>query len=698
MSLYTDQIRLLWSWRPGRFALLRHALLSLVIMWIAFRTTATLFPGLLDIGAFGNGLLAAFILGVINLALRPVVLAVVAQRSVIAIGVATILLQAVAIVVLDRLLSFVSVSYGFAGALAVSLMIGVIVTVLSAIVGLGAYDSYYGALVRTIRGRGEDVTRTDAPGLVIVQIDGLARDVLAHAVRAGRVPQMATWVQSGSHRLVHWDSLLPSTTPAGQAGILHGNNDDIPNFRWWDKSSKRLFVANHPADATEIEHRISNGEGLLSHGGASIGNLFSGDASRAFLTMSAIKAKEGGLGQSEAFAWFFASPYDWLNVGVRFVVEFVKERYQALRQARARIWPRIRRGYPYAFARAATNVGLRAIGTSLVIQEMMRGTPVIYIDYTDYDEIAHHSGPERPEALDALDGIDRELRTLQKASREAPRPYEFLALADHGQSLGATFLQRYGTTLQDVVHRHMGDRTSIEAATEAVEGEGRLDNLMTEVGQTRGVSGRLSRAFRRRPAPVASSDSKPSDQSKPADVIVAAGGNLAHIYFNAKPGRLTFEEIETLHPGLVAALSAHPGIGIVMVRSASNGAVCIGQPGIRYLGDNHIQGRDPVARYGDHAARALRRLDGMSNVGDIVVVSQFDPLTDQVSAFEELVGSHGGLGGPQGRPFLLHPSEWRLDSESLVGSPAVYQQIRTWMKRELGLTFGESSVRTSQPD
>jgi hypothetical protein len=75
-------------------------------------------------------------------------------------------------------------------------------------------------------------------------------------------------------------------------------------------------------------------------------------------------------------------------------------------------------------------------------------------------------------------------------------------------------------------------------------------------------------------------------------------------------------------------------------------------------------------------------------VGDLVVISQFDPLTEGVAAFEELVGSHGGLGGPQNRPFLLHPTEWKMDAGPLVGSPAVHGQIRKWMERELGFTFG----------
>ena len=210
------------------------------------------------------------------------------------------------------------------------------------------------------------------------------------------------------------------------------------------RRARRLLVANHPLDATEIERRISNGEGLLSPGGASISNLFTGDASRSFLVMSTIKVKDKGLGQSEAFGWFFVSPYNYITMIARYLVEVVKENVQSRRQTRAGIEPRMHRGFPYPWVRAATNVALRSMGTSLVIQEMVRGTPVIYMDYTDYDEIAHHSGPERPESLDALDGVDRELRTLAKAAGDAARPYRFVILADHGQSLGATFLQRYG--------------------------------------------------------------------------------------------------------------------------------------------------------------------------------------------------------------------------------------------------------------
>ena len=398
--LYRTQFELLWRWRLGRRALIKRALVALVAGVIAFNITAWLLPGLLRIDELGGGLVAVLVIAALNLLVRPVILGLVMGRSIVALIILSLLFQAFVIWLLEPLVPAVTVQGGFVGALIVSFAFGFISAAVASVFGLGEDESYYGALVRTLASRRPDVVRTDEPGLVIIQVDGLSHDVLAHSVRAGRVPEMAGWIRGGTHRLGHWDALLPSTTPASQAGILHGNNDGIPNFRWWEKADGRLLVANHPEDATEIERRISNGEGLLSPGGASISNLFTGDGERAFLVMSTIKVKERGLGDSDAFAWFFVSPHNYLVMGAKYLAEVVKENIQSRRQARAGIVPRMHRGFPYPWVRAATNVALRALGTSLVVQEMLRGTPVVYMDYTDYDEIAHHSGPERPESLE----------------------------------------------------------------------------------------------------------------------------------------------------------------------------------------------------------------------------------------------------------------------------------------------------------
>src|SRR5204862_2819709 len=73
---------------------------------------------------------------------------------------------------------------------------------------------------------------------------------------------------------------------------------------------------------------------------------------------------------------------------------------------------------------------------------------------------------------------------------------------------------------------------------------------------------------------------------------------------------------------------------------------------------------------------------------DILAISVYDAESDEVAAFEELIGSHGGLGGPQTRPFLLYPSDWQLDENPLVGAPAIYLQLRRWIEHQLGLSVG----------
>jgi hypothetical protein len=640
----------------------------------------------------------------------------VASRSVVALVVLTLLFQALVIWLLTPFVPGVAVTAGLVGALVVSFVFGFLTAGISTLFGLGEEDSYYGTLARTLASRRADVHRTDEPGLAIIQVDGLSHDVLAHSVRAGRVPEMASWMRSGSHKLGHWEALLPATTPASQAGILHGSNDGIPNFRWLEKETGRLLVANRPRDATEIERRISNGEGLLSPGGASISNIFTGDADRAFLVMSTIAVKERGLGQSDAFAWFFVSPYNYLNMGARYFAEVIKEHWQSARQARAGMVPRMHRGFPYPWVRAATNVALRALGTSLVIQEMHRGTPVIYMDYTDYDEIAHHSGPERPEALDALDGVDRELRTLRKAAETAARPYRFVVLADHGQSLGETFLQRYGVTLEEVVRSLMGGSASVAAATAQIEDWGQLNAFLGEVSQTKGLSGSLARAVTRDRRTGAQLDLGPADarmtaageaagpgrgrtkvrsvegsvDTAQADVVVVAGGNLAHIYFKASRERMSLEQIDASYPDLVRALANHPGVGILMVRTDSRGTLAVGRTGVHHLAGGEVEGEDPLLPYGEHAPAALRRLDELDHVGDIVVISLHDPETGEIAAFEELIGAHGGLGGAQTRPFLLYPADWELDLAPLIGAPMVYQQLRRWMEGELDFRFGRA--------
>ena len=712
IDFYRLQIQVMRTWRPGGGSRVRRLLATLVVSVLSFGGAVWITPGVdLAPGApvIGSLLLAALVLAVLNVLVRPVFLALFAGISVIAVVIATLVFQVVSFYVLPFFVADLVIS-GVIAALVASFIYAIVNTILTAIFSISSDDSYFAILMQQVSARQGDVVRTEQPGLVVVQIDGLAQPILARQVRAGRVPHLAGWVRSGRYRLDGWEALLPPTTPASQAGLLHGNNDGIPAFRWYEKEIGRVMVANHPEDAALVATRISNGEGLLSNDGASVGNLFSGDAVRSYMTMATIKDKSQGLGKSKTFYSFFASPYNYLGTIVRSGGEVLKEYIQARRQTRAGIVPMMHRGMPYPVARAATNVALRDLSTSLVIEEMYRGAPVIFVDYTDYDEIAHHSGPERGETFDALDGVDRAIATLEKAAGSAPRPYRFVVVSDHGQTLGATFLQRYGKTLGDVIRELMGGTATLEQATGRVEEWGQTNAFLSEVTQTKGITGGLARTALRSQTEdgvvglgPTGEETAPGDASREAaapeerpDLIAIASGNFGLVYFPRMPGRVTLEQLAVAYPGLVDALSGHPGIGAMLIRSETHGALVVGRAGINFLDENRIEGVDPVAQYGGRAREAFVRLDGMDHVPDLSVISLYDPEFDEVAAFEELIGSHGGLGGPQTRPLILHPAEWELDEE-LVGAPAVYRQIRRWAERHNGHRFGRDGSAAPLP-
>ncbi len=713
ISFYRAQVEVMLAWRPRQRARLRRALVSLAVSAASLLAAVAVTPGF-SLAPGGGWITAALegalLLALLNLLVRPLFIALFAAVSVIAVVIATVLFQIVSFLVVPVLLPDLHIQ-GPLTALAASFVYAIVNTTLTSLLSITDDDSYWAVLLQQLATPREGVIRTPTPGLVVVQIDGLARPILQRQVQAGRVPRLARWLRSGRYRLVGWDTLLPSTTPASQAGILHGNSEGIPAFRWYEKDSGRLIVANHPDDALLIAGRISNGEGLLSNDGASVGNLFSGDAARSYISMATIRDREQGLGQSQTFISFFASPYNWLGTLARTLGEIVKEYVQAWRAERARIVPRMHRGMPYPVARAATNVALRDLSTALVIEEMYRGTPIIYVDFTDYDEIAHHSGPERGETLDALDGVDRAVAILERAAVSAPRPYRFVVLSDHGQTLGATFRQRYGETLGDLVGRLMGGGATVAEAGDRAEEFGPTNAFLSELLQAQGASGRLARTALRNQAQdnvvtlkvgrsgraaAAQADAVAREAAGRPDLVAIASGNLGLVYFPRLAGRVTLEQLADGHPGLVEGLAAHPGVGAVLVGSDELGSLVVGRAGICHLRDGRVDGVDPVAQYGGRALEAFRRLDGLEHVPDLAVVSRYDAEFDEVAAFEELIGSHGGLGGPQTQALLLHPAEWDLD-EDLVGADAVYRQLRRWAERHLDQRFGRDGSADPLP-
>jgi hypothetical protein len=556
----------------------------------------------------------------------------------------------------------------------------------TAVTSLLAIDDdqfWFRNVVRRQAKRTAKLDTTDVPGLFFLEIDGLAHDVLLRAIRDGNAPTMARWLRDGSYRLARWETDWSSQTGASQAGLLHGDNDDMPAFRWWEKDRGKAIVTNKPRDAMEIERRHSNGRGLLFSNGASRANIVSGDAVHSLLTMStALKRDRPGRIGQDYFA-YFANPYNLMRTIALSVREVISELWSAAQQRRHDVQPRIERGFVYSLMRAWATVIQRDLQVEAVIADMYAGLPVAYTTFLAYDEVAHHSGIERHDALSTLRQVDRQIGRIAAAREFAPRPYRLVVLSDHGQSQGATFLQRYGTSLEDVVREaaeagavrvsgHPAEALGFLGAglTEAAAGDSRMAGVVRRTSKKRTVDGAVQLGAKQETGP---------DGDEMPEVVVMASGCLGLVSFPREPGRLTLERLQERYPGVLSTLRDHPGVGFLMVRSEEHGAVAIGAHGANFLDEERIEGEDPLAGFGSNAARHLRRTDGFEHCADIMLNSTYWTDMDEVAAFEELVGSHGGMGGTQSYPFLLHPADLELPEEEIIGPEAVHRRLRAWL-------------------
>jgi hypothetical protein len=566
---------------------------------------------------------------------------------------------------------------GFWAAFFVSWIIGIVSTAVGWISTAGTDEALVGRLVASSRRHPVQVDNPQLPGVIFVQLDGVPFPVLHMSVVAGTLPTLARWIRAGSHMLYEWTPKLPATTPASQLGILHGVIDGIPAFRWYDRPNDKVIVANRPADAALIEATLTTGRGLLVDGGASISNLFTGDAATAALTMS--RRARGDETTQRAVAQFVAHPTGLPRSLSRTISELGRDRFQARRAVRRDVQPRCRRTWTTALLRSVTNGALRDINTVLVAQHMLRGTRSVYVDYVDYDEVAHHAGILRPESLEALESVDAVLRQLELVATVSPRPYRFVVLSDHGQAQGETFADRFGEELAVVVSRLA--KTDVAVSDEDVEGWGRTRVLVDELATGSGVSGRSMRsasvAMQRR------NKNKPDsvDAGSVGGVATTDGdetfhvfgsGNLGLIYVRGEKQRLTLGQLNERFPALVPGLAEHPGVGFVVVMDEAEGPLVLGREGSLRLTDGHLEGVDPLAPFGQHAAEFVLRVALRPEAPDIYVNSLLDEGTEEVAAFEDLVGCHGGLGGWQDRAFVIVPNDLPYPSERVIGADSLH--------------------------
>jgi uncharacterized membrane protein YvlD (DUF360 family) len=634
---------------------------SWLISALALLGAASIVPGA-HIESFWGALLVAAVVAVLN-AIVPPVIAALRLPFTLVLGFLLVLAADAAILLLADAITDGTIKLdSFWVALVVALVAAAVSVVLQVMVGANEDDTYTLQVIQRLARRSGELVETDRPGIIFLEIDGLAGPVLRRAMRDGNAPTMARWLTECTHALIEWEPDLSSQTGASQAGILLGSNEDISAFRWVEKETGLLMTCSAPPDCAEIERRRGTGVGLLRNGGASRGNLLSGEADHVILTVSKLEAEKKA---NPGYRAFLANGFNVTRALVLFVWEVILEISASARQRRRDVRPRGHRGGAYPFMRAAMCVVVRDLIVYGVLTDMMKGRPAMYATFSSYDEVAHHSGLERADTLEALRKLDDQFGRIDRARRYAPRPYEIVVLSDHGQTQGATFKQRNGYGLDDLVERSLssGDVTEVAGGDEQ-------DSM---VGHALGEATGRTQSKKRLKNDVSGEN-----------VVVLGSGNLGLVYLMEERRRLTLEELNERHPELIPALRSHPHVGWILVRSAEHGAVALGANGTHYLADGRIEGDDPLAHFSPNAPRHLLRTDGFAHVADIMVGSFYDPELDEGCAFEELISFHGGIGGLQTRPFILHPTGLGVPDDELVGAAAVHELLLGWREHLTG--------------
>ncbi|WP_455645753.1 phage holin family protein [Methanosphaera sp.] len=652
--------------------------------------------------SFWTAFLVIVGLSLINVLLWPVVSYLSLPFIIVTLGFGTFLIDGFFLWGLGFFVEGFSISglYLFS----IPLLIGVINSLLTIVLDIDEDSTYYRYVLK--RNSENSNNSSDKTGFIFLEIDGLARDILDEAIARGDMPTLSGWLENGSHKLTTWETDLSSQTGASQAGILHGNNDNIPAFRWIEKvNDNKLVSSNGFNDASLIERRISNGEGLLSFNGASRCNLFSGDAEDTLLTFSSF-ASLRSIG-SRAWYSLYSTPFFIARLLLLFLWDMILEFISRIVHLLKNVKPRIKfRGLFYYVARAGANVVMREASTFSLIGDIYSARyDVVYTTYMGYDEIAHHSGIRDYDAFYSLRQIDKQFKHIEHAISDVSRDYEVIVLSDHGQSGGPTFKQKYGLTLNDLIEELLPENVTVHGILHsnddhfvekiplkdyALQSE-RIESIISHAKDIRSKASskryfdelKNTKELITGNKPIIDrlndlSDKYNLDVHLPKDeisienaqTIVLASGNLGLVYFTDWATRLSYEQIEDAFPGLIRGIASHPGIGFVMVHSSIYGTICLSDDNVYYMDDDKYVGDRFLDVYGENIVSHLKRTDSFDYVPDILVNSTYDDIKDEVYAFEELIGSHGGVGGTQQAPFILHPSTWSID-EPLIGAVSV---------------------------
>jgi endonuclease/exonuclease/phosphatase family metal-dependent hydrolase len=507
----------------------------------------------------------------------------------------------------------------------------------------------------------------DAPGLVLIQVDGLGEGILKQALHDGNMPFLKRLVEQERHEIRSVYTGLPSNTPGFHAELFYGVPSAVPSFRFRDPETGKVVLLNERETVVALESRLAaHGPGLLE-GGSAWAGIYNGGAAESHLCVATpgLRRVPRLLRRLRLAGVLAAHTWSLLRVLGALML---------LTGAALRNWMRGRidrhdlaeeiRVIPF---RVLVSAALREIVAAGAAIDAERGLPIIHLNFPGYDDNAHRRGPDSRVARWSLRGIDRSIqRVWLAAHRATTRDYQVWIYSDHGQEPVVSFERRTGETLPETVDRvyaWVRDIVGKEGtpppafAFLPTRGEARAQTLAAGLPDWM-AGGEARRAGANdRPRPAATSEHAGGDAGDGALEVVYQGP-LASVHLPAQHDRAFlawFAEV----------LAAEGSVPWVLVRESETSALAFHTDGrFHRLPEDAAVLLGAEHPYLDLAARDLVKLVNHPGGGDLLLLG-WDARGSL--SFEEERGSHGGPGPAETSAFVVLPPESALACRKTTG-------------------------------
>lgn len=474
-----------------------------------------------------------------------------------------------------------------------------------------------------------------APGLVLIQIDGLARPQLERALKAGRMPFLKKLMEREGYQLHDFYSGQPATTPAVQGELFYGQKCAVPSFDFYDRQTceiKRMFSAE---PAVEVEERLkAGGKTPLLQGGSAYCDIYSGGAEEVhFCSVNAgLPSKRRAVHPLRRLLFGLWHCMSIVRTAALVLVELVVALVDVCRGlARGHeIGPEFRA----ILSRVIVSVMLREMATIGASMDIARGLPIIHLNYLGYDEQSHRRGPSSRFAHWALRSIDNAIRQLSSAAgRSEARDYDVWIYSDHGQEHSHPYQHEHEKSVQDVIaeliQKHLGvkvgciDPAKKYRASRSAWLGGWFVNWFFGAGEEKGCA---------------------EDEA----VSITAAGPVGHVYLKHSH---TVQQQDLL----ARALVAEAGIPLVMRRQADRSVRAFTAEGEFELPRDAADVLGAEHPFLDEVSVDLAALCHHRDAGDLVICGFRKNELELTFPIEN--GSHAGPGYSETNGFSLLPAD-----------------------------------------